>query len=39
MGRNDEKARELLERAEKACLIANSLRGERHLEAQISSAG
>lgn len=38
-GADHGKARELLERAEKACLIANSLRGERHLEAQISSAG
>lgn len=29
------KARELLERAEKLCLVANSLRGERVLEVQI----
>lgn len=29
------KAHELLERAEKLCLIANSLRGERHLEVVI----
>ncbi len=29
------KGLELLERAEKLCLVANSLRGERHLEAEI----
>jgi organic hydroperoxide reductase OsmC/OhrA len=29
------KARELLERAEKLCLVANSLRGERALEIQV----
>ena len=29
------KARELLERAEKICLVANSLRGERMLEVQL----
>ena len=29
------KARELLERAEKLCLVANSLRGERTLEVQV----
>ncbi len=29
------KARELLERAEKLCLVANSLRGERVLEIQV----
>lgn len=29
------KARELLERAEKLCLVANSLRGERALEVQV----
>jgi len=29
------KARELLERAEKVCLVANSLRGERLLEATV----
>jgi organic hydroperoxide reductase OsmC/OhrA len=29
------KARELLERAEHGCLIANSLKGERHLVAEI----
>ncbi len=28
------KAQELMERAEKVCLVANSLRGERHLETQ-----
>lgn len=32
------KARELLERAEKGCLIANSLRGGRHLQAEIVKA-
>jgi peroxiredoxin-like protein len=34
-GAESAKAQELLQRAEKACLIANSLRGERHLEAEI----
>jgi organic hydroperoxide reductase OsmC/OhrA len=34
-GVNGDKARELLERAEQDCLIANSLRGSRRLEAQI----
>ena len=34
-GADGAKARELLQRAEKACLVANSLRGERHLEAEI----
>ena len=29
------KARELLERAEKLCLVANSVRGERALEVQV----
>ena len=29
------KARELLERAEKLCLVANSLRGDRALEVQV----
>jgi len=33
------KARQLLERAEHGCLIANSLRGARTLEAQIVTAG
>jgi organic hydroperoxide reductase OsmC/OhrA len=32
------KARELLERAEGSCLIANSLRGSRTLEAQVLAA-
>ncbi|MGP8097313.1 MAG: OsmC family protein [Steroidobacteraceae bacterium] len=32
------KARELLERAEKVCLVANSLRGERTLEVQLLEA-
>jgi organic hydroperoxide reductase OsmC/OhrA len=34
-GADSAKAQELLQRAEKGCLIANSLRGERHLEAEI----
>ena len=33
------KARELLERAEKVCLVANSLKGDRHLEATVRQAG
>ena len=37
-GADLEKARPLLEKAERACLIANSLRGERHLVAEISQA-
>jgi len=32
------KAHELLERAEKVCLVANSLRGERSLEVRIAHA-
>ncbi len=32
------KARELLERAEKICLVTNSLRGERHLETTVNTA-
>jgi organic hydroperoxide reductase OsmC/OhrA len=32
------KARELLERAERSCLISNSLRGSRALEAQVVAA-
>jgi organic hydroperoxide reductase OsmC/OhrA len=32
------KAKELLERAEKVCLVANSLRGERVLEATVNIA-
>jgi organic hydroperoxide reductase OsmC/OhrA len=35
-GADHAKARELLERAEKVCLVANSLRGERHLEVVIA---
>jgi organic hydroperoxide reductase OsmC/OhrA len=31
------KAKELLERAEKVCLVANSLRGERMLEATVNT--
>jgi organic hydroperoxide reductase OsmC/OhrA len=34
-GANRDKARELLERAEKVCLVANSLQGERRLEAAV----
>jgi len=34
-GEDEERARELLERAERACLVANSLRGSRKLESQI----
>lgn len=34
-GADHAKAQQLMQRAEKACLVANSLRGERHLEAQI----
>jgi organic hydroperoxide reductase OsmC/OhrA len=37
-GTDTTKARELLERAEYGCLIANSLRGARALEAQVISA-
>jgi organic hydroperoxide reductase OsmC/OhrA len=37
-GTDAAKARELLERAEHGCLVANSLRGERVLEARIVSA-
>ena len=36
-GADDAAARKLLERAEHGCLIGNSLRGERHLEAQIAA--
>lgn len=35
-GTNHVKAREPLDRAEKVCLVANSLRGERILETQIA---
>jgi organic hydroperoxide reductase OsmC/OhrA len=38
VGSDVAKARELLERAEHGCLIANSLRGTRTLEAQIVTA-
>jgi len=37
-GTDHAKARELLERAEKICLVANSLRGERMLEVQVLEA-
>lgn len=36
VGTDTSKARELLERVEHGCLIANSLRGSRALEAEIS---
>ena len=35
VGADHAKAQELMERAEKVCLVANSLHGERHLVAQI----
>jgi organic hydroperoxide reductase OsmC/OhrA len=38
-GADHAKAHELLQRAEKVCLVANSLRGERHLEAKIEEVG
>ena len=34
-GADHAKAQQLMERAEKACLVANSLRAERHLEIQM----
>jgi len=37
-GTDTAKARELLERAERTCLIANSLRGSRALDAQVRAA-
>lgn len=37
-GADQAKARELLERAEKYCLISNSLRGERHLQVEIAES-
>jgi len=37
-GTDHAKARDLLERAEKICLVANSLRGERILEVQLLEA-
>ena len=37
-GGDPEKARSLLEQAEQRCLIANSLRGARHLEAEVLMA-
>ena len=37
-GTDRAKARDLLERAEKYCLISNSLRGERHVEIEIVEA-
>jgi hypothetical protein len=37
-GTDTVKARALLERAEKVCLVANSLRGERSLEIQLVEA-
>jgi len=37
-GADRSKAQALMERAEKVCLVANSLRGERHLETEIIEA-
>jgi organic hydroperoxide reductase OsmC/OhrA len=37
-GADEAKARQLLEKAEHVCLISNSLRGARHLEARIVTA-
>lgn len=37
-GTDEAKARGLLERAEQVCLVANSLKGERHIEAEIITA-
>jgi organic hydroperoxide reductase OsmC/OhrA len=34
-GSDHSKARQLLERAEKVCLVTNSVRGERVLEVQV----
>ena len=39
LGTDQAKAHELLDRAEKMCLVANSLRGERILEAHIVNVG
>lgn len=36
-GVDQAKARDLLERAEKHCLISNSLKGERHVEIEVST--
>jgi organic hydroperoxide reductase OsmC/OhrA len=38
VGADSAKAQELLQRAEKGCLVANSLRAERHLEAEVIEA-
>jgi organic hydroperoxide reductase OsmC/OhrA len=38
-GTDHAKAKELLERAEKVCLVANSLKGERLLETTVQEAG
>lgn len=37
-GVDEDRARELLERSERGCLVANSLKGSRRLESQISVA-
>jgi organic hydroperoxide reductase OsmC/OhrA len=37
-GADAEKARALLQKAEDRCLVANSLKGERHLEASVETA-
>lgn len=38
-GSDQSRARELLERAERSCLVANSLAGSRELRVQISTGG
>ena len=38
-GSEERKALRLLEKAEKVCLITNSLKGETHLEADVRTAG
>ena len=38
-GTNEERARGLLEKAEKTCLISNSLKGKSQLEASVEVAG
>jgi organic hydroperoxide reductase OsmC/OhrA len=38
-GTDEAKARSLLQKAEDRCLITNSLKGERHLEAEVVPAG
>jgi peroxiredoxin-like protein len=38
-GANEEQAHRLLERAEKSCLISNSLKGSCHLESKVEARG